>query len=81
VKIVLDDQPTKYLARLNEPLKGRIAKGLRRLGHEPPEGDIKKLANRDDYRLRIGGYRVLYRIENDTIIVSRIAPRGQAYKE
>ncbi|GMO27733.1 MAG: type II toxin-antitoxin system RelE/ParE family toxin [Termitinemataceae bacterium] len=79
--VVLDSQPAKYLNCLNDPIKGRIIKGLQKLGNEPPEGDIKKLQGRLDYRLRIGGYRVIFRIENETIIVSKIAPRGQAYKE
>ena len=59
----------------------RIIAALLGLGKEPPEGDIIKLTDSDDYRLRIGGYRAIYRVENETIIVSKIAQRGQAYKE
>jgi mRNA-degrading endonuclease RelE of RelBE toxin-antitoxin system len=31
------------------------------------------------YRVRIGGYRIIYRIEEDKIIAG-IGPRGQVYK-
>jgi mRNA interferase RelE/StbE len=61
--------------------KSNISNALGGLAFEPVQGDIKKLRGRDDYRLRAGKYRILYRIEKDTIIVTNIAPRGQAYKE
>jgi mRNA interferase RelE/StbE len=81
MNVVLEKKAGRQLERTNEPLKSRIKGGLANLAHEPPQGDIKKLQGREDYRLRVGGYRILFRIENDTIIVTNIAPRGQAYKE
>jgi mRNA interferase RelE/StbE len=44
-------------------------------------GDIKKLTNfTPEYRLRIGNYRVLFEIEEDKIIIYRIAHRKESYK-
>ena len=77
--VVLENTAAKKLERTNEPLKSRIIEGLSGLNEEPPQGDIKKLQGRNDYRLRVGSYRVLFRIENNTVIVTNIAPRGQAY--
>jgi mRNA interferase RelE/StbE len=71
----------KYLERLNEPVKSNIGNALGGLAFEPAQGDIMKLRERNDYRLRAGKYRILYRVEDDTIIVTNIASRGQAYKE
>ncbi len=44
--------------------------------------DIKKLTGRDGYRLRIGGWRALYRVEKDQLIIEvvKIGPRGDIYK-
>ena len=81
MKVVLEKKAAKYLERLNEPIKSKIGNALDGLTFEPLQGDIKKLQGGADYRLRAGKYRILYRIENDTIIVTNIAPRGQAYKE
>ena len=81
MKVVLEKKAAKYIQRLNEPVKSNISNALGGLSFEPPQGDIKKLQGRNDYRLRIGKYRILYRIEPDTVIVTNIAPRGQAYKE
>ena len=70
----------KYLNRMNQPDKGRITRALEKLELEPPQGDITPLEGKDGYRLRVGGYRVLFDIEENMIVVYDIAPRGQAYK-
>ena len=76
----LSPKAAKYLERLNEPIKGRIKAALKKLEQEPPKGDIKLLAGRDGYRLRVGGYRILFDIVSDTIIITEIGPRGKIYK-
>ena len=38
------------------------------------------MAGRDGYRLRIGGYRALFDITENEIVVYEIGPRGQIYK-
>jgi mRNA interferase RelE/StbE len=81
MRIELTKKATRQLDRLNDPLKGRIVQELRKLEKEPPEGDIKELNGHPGvYRLRIGGYRILYTVEKDCISIFKIAPRGQAYK-
>jgi mRNA interferase RelE/StbE len=44
--------------------------------------NAKKLQGREGYRLRVGDWRVIYKIENEqlVIIVLKVAPRGEAYK-
>ena len=46
-----------------------------------PEGDIKPLTGTIFLRLRVGGYRVIFTYpESNTIYVTKISPRGDAYK-
>lgn len=80
MKTVLSPKAAKYLERLNEPSKTRIISALKKLEQEPPQGDIKSLSGQEGFRLRIGGYRILFGIKADTIIITDIAPRGQVYK-
>jgi len=71
----------RYFERLNTADKNRIRAAFANLSKEPPEGDIKPLVGQSGYfRLRVGSFRALFRIEDDTIIVTNIDPRGQAYK-
>jgi mRNA interferase RelE/StbE len=45
------------------------------------QGDVKKLTDfTPEYRLRIGEYRVLFEIENDTIIIYRVMHRKEVYR-
>jgi mRNA interferase RelE/StbE len=82
MKVVLHPIAGKYLTRLDETVKERIKSALKGLEHEPPEGDIKPMVGQTEhYRLRIGNYRVLYRIKYDSIFVTHIEPRGQAYNK
>jgi mRNA interferase RelE/StbE len=80
LKLVLSPKAVKYLERLNEPIKSRIKAALNKLESEPPQGDIKTMAGQEGFRLRVGAYRVLFGIKNDTIIITDIGLRGQIYK-
>lgn len=78
--VLISNRARKYLERLNEPLKSRLFDSLRSLEKEPPTGDIKPLTGQDMFRLRVGSYRILYKVQDNMIFVTNIAPRGQAYK-
>ena len=80
MRVELSQQASKYLKRLNSPLKERIIEAMKGLSEEPPRGDIRALSGRDGYRIRVGDYRILFDIDDQNIIVHDIAPRGQAYK-
>jgi mRNA interferase RelE/StbE len=44
-------------------------------------GDVKKLTNfTPEYRLRVGNYRVLFEIENESIVIYRVKSRDKAYQ-
>lgn len=78
----------KFLKKLDTDTAKRIKSGLRTLENDPynskSRSDIKKLkgtkGRHDLYRLRIGNYRAIYSIENDTIWVTEIIPREKGYK-
>jgi mRNA interferase RelE/StbE len=81
MKVVIEKQAVKYLESLDTIMYRRITKALKDLEKEPPIGDIEKLSGQDGYRLRVGIYRILFRVGAENIRVHKIAPRGQAYKE
>lgn len=62
----------------------RILHGLSTLGDDPyrPDADVRKLTGQTDrYRLRVGDYRVIYRINNGQLIIEviAVAHRRDAY--
>lgn len=71
------------MRRLDRPVQKRVVNALDRLVGDPPLGDVVKLAGTDDeYRLRVGDYRVrLTRDSAGTVLVLRVLPRGRAYRD
>jgi mRNA interferase RelE/StbE len=82
MQVELTSGAVKQYGRLNEPMLDRITAAIDGLEKEPPEGDIKELKRCPGvFRLRVGGYRILYTVETNRISIFKIAPRGQVYKE
>lgn len=80
MKIILLSNAVKQYKKINEPTKSRIDSALIELALEPPKGDIKKLKSLSSYRLRVGNYRLIFKIRENEILISHILPRGQVYK-
>ena len=80
MEVLLHHTAEKYLYRLNANDKEHIKESLRDLSKDPPEGDIRPYeGNPGTLRLRVGSFRVIFRYRDNTIQVSHIEPRGQAY--
>ena len=71
------------LKRLDPPIQRRIIGALDRLTDNPPVGDVVKLANTDEWRLRVGDWRVRFERDGETGVISvlRVLPRGRAYRD
>ena len=80
--IVYRKQAVKYINSLDSQTKQRIKDGILGLTCHPPQGDIKLLRGIRDgsRRLRVGGYRIIYRVEKDEITIDKIDSRGGIYK-
>ena len=77
MQIEYSKNTAKYINAADKPTKRRFKEAIEKI----PFGDIKKLQGIDNgYRLRVGDLRVLFSIEDDTIYIDNIIPRGQAYK-
>jgi mRNA interferase RelE/StbE len=71
------------MRRLPANTKTLIIRKLKELARDPcAMRNVRKLSNHPGYRLRVGDWRIVYRIEDnpDRIAVINIAPRGGVYK-
>lgn len=74
--------PLKTLSAMPRPLALRIIQKIEGLCANPfAAAGVKKLAGREGYRLRVGDWRVIYRIERERLVIDviTIAPRQGAY--
>jgi mRNA interferase RelE/StbE len=81
--VKLHDEAEKQLARQDRKMRERIVAKLSALGSNPRPAGVEQVTGREGVlRLRLGGLRVLYRIDEVTGVVSvvGITPRGQVYK-
>ena len=73
------------LKRLDPPIRTALLKACAVLSRTPfpsPGGPVKLLIGLTarHFRLRVGDYRVVYRIEGSCVVVVRVAHRREAYR-
>jgi mRNA interferase RelE/StbE len=63
----------KELDRLPTTVHARLSKRILALEDNPRPRGIKKLSGREEYRLRVGDYRILYIIDDKKHIITIFA--------
>lgn len=83
MKVEFATKVLKFLSKLENGSKERIFKRIKELQNDPFPYDVKKLkGERDVYRIRIGDFRMLYRViqEDDVLLVFRVDKRSRVYR-
>lgn len=80
-RVNLKKSAIKDLDKLSDVVLKRVQKSILTLADNPRPDGCKKLKGRDDYRIRVGDYRILYFIEDDivTVEVVRVQHRKDVY--
>ena len=82
--VIIKRQAKRKLQSLPRAERTRIAEKIYQLGRNPddPALDVKRLEGEPYYRLRVGGWRVIFDRQDavKVIAIERIKPRGDAYK-
>jgi mRNA interferase RelE/StbE len=81
--ILLRPAAIRDLKSLPSDARSRIEKAIAHLADDPRTSGTKKLVGLDDeWRLRVGDYRVLYIINDSArqIVIARVAHRREAYR-
>jgi mRNA interferase RelE/StbE len=79
--VVIHNSTEKELDRFHYILYNRILKKLLSLEENPRPKGVKKLTGREEYRVKVGDYRILYRIDdkNRVVTISGIGHRREIY--
>ena len=78
-KIIWDEKAYDSLNKLEPVISRRILKKVEELSENPFSKDIKKLKGSEDFRLRVGDYRVIFSIEQGTIQILKVGHRRNIY--
>lgn len=63
-------------------IQERLRSHIRALGEAPRPSGARKLVGQDDYRIRVGDYRVVYEVDDSTalVTVTAVLHRKDAYR-
>jgi mRNA interferase RelE/StbE len=80
--VLLSKKAARYFDRCDTPTRDRLKEKLEKLTLDPfDRRHSKPLKGRKDQRsARVGGLRILFRVEGVHLIVAEIGPRGDIYK-
>jgi mRNA interferase RelE/StbE len=81
--VIVSPSAEKELARVRDKvLNRRLKLAILALGDDPRrEGCLKMKGHADQWRVRVGDWRIVYRIEDGrlVVVVVRVAPRSGVY--
>jgi mRNA interferase RelE/StbE len=73
----------KDLERIPDDTKRRVVEHITMLAREPRPRGCKKLKGQEDYRVRVGDYRIVYSIDDNihTVEILAIPNRREVYRK
>lgn len=78
-EVVWDEKASHELEKLEKIIARRIFKKVSELRENPYTKDIIKLKGEDEFRLRVGDYRIIFTIEKDKILILKVGHRKNIY--
>lgn len=81
-QVYVSPSAEKAIKRLPAREQARIRMAVETLLTEPDHADIKPLTGRPEWRLRVGNWRILFRIDEEArvAVVVAVGSRGDVYK-
>lgn len=82
LEIAYRNTPLRVLRRMPQRTAKRIQERIKAVAADPANHSlgVRPLANRPGFRLRIGDWRVLFDMDEETLDVIAIETRGEVYK-
>lgn len=80
--VVVSPAATKQIKSLPPEIAARITRSLRALESNPrPPGSLKLTAS-NEYRIRVGEYRIVYQIDDaaQTVDITKVGHRRDVYR-
>ena len=81
-RVFLKRSAERELDALPERVYDRLMQRILALGKNPRPRGTKKLTTEDGYRIRVGDYRILYRVDDARreVFIAAVAHRREVYR-
>jgi mRNA interferase RelE/StbE len=82
-RVEFDARAFDEIMALPEKLQGRIFAATDKLEAKPRPSGVKKMKGSELYRVRVGSYRVVYRVQDDVllVVVVEVGNRKEVYRK
>ena len=77
MEISISSHATRQIKKLPPDVRQQVKAAIDSLASWPNVEKVKRLANRDDYRLRVGQYRVIFVVVGTVIGVTEVLFRNE----
>lgn len=82
-RVIVSPKALREIGRLDATVRARVLAALDQLAVDPRPHGYKKLKDRGGlFRIRVGDYRIIYDIHDQTVTVTvlRVGNRGDIYR-
>ena len=80
--VLIERAPRKAFEKLDPRVKLRIREAFRELASWPDvRGTTPLKGDPGRHRKRVGDYRIVFRMEGETVVIERIAHRREVYEQ
>lgn len=81
-EILITEVAEKTLDKLPVQTAERLIKAIYKLANQPRPSGCVKLSGSENYRIRVGDYRIIYSIQDDVLVVEvlKVGHRRDIYK-
>ena len=80
MKITFSKKAEKQSNKIPDHIFDHVLTKIQDLANQTGVLNIRKLTNREGFRLRVGDYRIIYKVEPKQIVIRSIAHRKDAYR-
>ena len=81
-RVLIRRSAEKEVAHLPDTVRTRVIERIHALADDPRPHGCQKLSGEEKYRIRQGDWRIVYEIDDDTVVVviARVAHRSDVYR-
>jgi mRNA interferase RelE/StbE len=76
-RLLVSQKAHKQIGKLPSAIQAAVYEAIASLANWPDCRNVKALAGKSGYRLRVGDYRVLFEVEQETLQVTEVRKRDE----
>lgn len=81
IRLKVPPEIAELIRGMHPVLKKKVRAGLKKILDHPAEGKALRLELEGLWSFRVGSFRIIYRIQKNTLDIVAVGPRARIYEE